>query len=167
MKIKGKFSVLAAVLHVFMIGISGIIYWKMSPLFISGEISTDDFFFYIVVPLYILFTLFALLSPLVSLKNIDIDDTLIVYKFILFRKSYSLKDIEGYFTMELPSKDTTYETIYPVSRGRILSPISSFYLSNYDEVKEKIPFRFFGKVKFSWENYMVVLLFKKYNELKK
>ena len=77
----------------------------------------------------------------------------------------SLKDIDGYFTMELPSRECTYETIYPVSTNRILPPISSFYTSNYDEVKKFIPLKNMGKVKFSWKNYMMVLLFKKYKEL--
>ncbi len=165
MNIKGQFSILALFLHILLIAVSIGAYRGMSPMFISGEITSGDLLFYITVPLYVLFTLYAVISPFVSIKNIYIDDSTIVYKYLLFRKSYHVKDVEGYFTMELPSKDTTYETIYPVSRNRILSPISSFYLSNYDEVKEQIPFRFIGRVKFSWKNYMLVLLFKNYNEL--
>jgi hypothetical protein len=165
MKIKGEFSILALLMHILLIGVSAGAYWGMSPLFISGEITAGDPLFYLTLPLYALFTLFAVISPFISIKNIYIDDSTLVYKYFLFSKSYNLKDVDGYFTMEIPSKDTTYETIYPVSRNRILSPISSFYLSNYDEVKEQIPLRFIGKVKFSWKNYMLVLLFKKYNEL--
>ena len=165
MKIKGQFSILALCLHILLVAVSIGAYRGMSPMFISGEITSGDFLFYITVPLYVLFTLFAIISPFVSIKNIYIDDSTLLYKYLLFRKRYNLKDVEGYFTMELPSKDTTYETIYPVSRNRILSPISSFYLSNYDEVKKDLPIRSLGQVKFSWKNYMMVLLFKKYNEL--
>jgi len=166
MKIKGEFSILAVLLHGMLLFFSGMVYWKMSPLFISGDIGTNDYTFYIVVPLYIIFTLFALISPLVSIKNIIIDDTSIIYKYLLMRKSYDLKDIDGYFTMEIPSKDTTYETIYPVSRNRILPPVSSFYTGNYDDFKKNIPLKNIGKVKFSWKNYLTVLIFKNYNELK-
>lgn len=165
MTIKGEFSILALFLHILLIAVSGIAYWKMSPLFVSGEISLSDPEFYIAVPLFVVFTLFAVISPLVSIKNICIDDASIKYKYLLARKTFNLKDVDGYFTMEIPSKDTTYETIYPVSRGRILPPISSFYTSNYNEVKEAVPFKKLGKVKFSWKNYMLVLFFKKYNEL--
>jgi len=165
--IKGRFSILAAFLHIMLIGFSGMVYWKMSPLFTSGEIGTEDYTFYITIPLYVLFTLFALISPLVSIKNIVVDEVSIRYKYLLMRKSFNLKDIDGYFLMDLPSRDATYETIYPVSGNRILPPISSFYISNYDEVKKNIPLKNLGKVRFSWKNYLVVLLFKKYNELKK
>lgn len=165
MKIKGQFSILALFLHILLVAVSIGAYRGMLPMFISGEITSGDFLFYITVLLYVLFTLFAVISPLVSIKNIYIDDSVLLYKYLLFRKSYNLKDVDGYFTMELPSKDTTYETIYPVSRNRILSPISSFYLSNYDEVKKDLPIRSLGKVKFSWKNYMMVLILKKYNEL--
>lgn len=165
MKIKGEFSIFALLMHILLIAVSAGAYWGMSPMFISGEISSGDPLFYITLPLYGVFVLFSILSPFISIKNIYIDEKSLRYRYLFFSRSYNLKDVEGYFTMEIPSKDTTYETIYPVSRSIILSPISSFYLSNYDEVKEQIPLRFIGKVKFSWKNYMLVLLFKKYNEL--
>lgn len=165
MKIKGEFSISALFLHILLIAVSGAAYVGMSPMFTSGEINPDDIIFYITVPLYIIFTLYALVSPLISIKNIFIDGTSIQYKYLLSRKTFNLKDIDGYFTMEIPSKDTTYETIYPVSRNRILPPISSFYISNYDEVKKAILLKKLGKVKFSLKNYMLIQFFKKYNEL--
>ncbi len=136
-------------------------------MFISGEISYGDPLFFITVPLYIVFTLFAIISSFISIKNIFIDEKFLRYRYLFFSKRYNLNNIDGYFTMELPSRDTAYETIYPVSSNRILPPISSFYTSNYDEVKKAIPLKNLGKVKFSWNNFLVVLIFKKYNELKK
>ena len=167
MKIKGQFSILAVILHILLIVVAVMAYWSMRPSFISGEIGTGDIMFYIAVPLFVIFTLFAVISPLVSIKNIYIDDASIIYKYLLMKKCFKLEEVDGYFTMDLPSKDATYETVYPVSRGRILPPISSFYLSNYDEVKKEIPLKKLGKVKFSWKNYLLVLLFKKYNELER
>jgi len=165
MTIKGKVSITAVILHIFLIVVSGMMYRYMSVFFYSGEIKPDDILFYVIIFIFILFTLFAVISPLISIKNIYIDETSLCYRYLLLKKSYDLKEIEGCFTMELPSRDTTYETIYPVSRNKILPPISSFYISNYDQVKKEIPFRSLGKIKFSWKNYMVLLLFKKYNEL--
>jgi hypothetical protein len=165
MPIKGEFSILALFLHILLVAVAGVAYWQMSPLFTSGEISFSDPEFYIAVPLFAVFTVFAVISPFVSIKNILIDDSSIKYKYLLTRKIFNLQDVDGYFTMELPSRDTTYETIYPVSRNIILPPISSFYISNYDEVKKALPLKNMGKVKFSWKNYMLVLFFKKYNEL--
>jgi hypothetical protein len=165
MLIKGKVSILALILHVLLAAVAGAVYWQMSPLFISGEINTGEAAFYIAIPIYILFTIFAVISPLVSIKSIIIDENSISYKYLLARKIFNLKDIEGYFTMDLPSKDATYETIYPVSRNRILPPISSFYTSNYDDLKKAVPLKSMGKVRFSWRNYMLILLFRKYNEL--
>ncbi len=165
MKIKGEFSILALIMHILLIAVSAGAYLGMSPLFTSGQITPGDPLFYLTVPFFVVFVLFSVISPFVSIKNIYIDEKSLRYRYIFFSRNYNINDIDGYFTMELPSRDTTYETIYPVSRNRILSPISSFYLSNYDEVKELIPFRFIGKVKFSWKNYLLVLLYKKYNEL--
>lgn len=165
MKIKGKFSILAVILHVILVIVAGMAYWSMRPLFISGEIGIGDITFYIVVPLFVIYTLFAVVSPFVSIKNVYIDDTSLSYKYLLMKKSFKLEDVDGYFIMDLPSRDATYETIYPVSRNRILPPVSSFYISNYDEMKNEIPLKKLGKVKFSWKNYMLVLFFKKYNEL--
>lgn len=165
--IKGRFSISALLLHIMLIGVAAGAYWGMSPMFISGEISYGDPLFFITVPLYIVFTLFAIISSFISIKNIFIDEKFLRYRYLFFSKRYNLNNIDGYFTMELPSRDTAYETIYPVSSNRILPPISSFYTSNYDEVKKAIPLKNLGKVKFSWNNFLVVLIFKKYNELKK
>lgn len=163
--IKGEYSILAVILHLFLLGVAGVMFWQMSPLYTTGEIGAGDILFYVTVPVYVIFVLFAVISPFVSIKKIIIDDTSIVYRYLLMKKSFNLQEIDGYFTMDLPSRDATYETIYPVSRNRILPPVSSFYISNYDEVKKSVPFRKMGKVKFSWKNYMTVLLSKKYNEL--
>ena len=165
--IKGKISIMAVFLHLLLIAVPVILFWQSAPILDSAESSADRYVIFCAVPLYVIFTLYAVAAPLVNLKTVIIDDVLISYKYLLRKKNYSLKDVDGYFTMELPSRDNTYETIYPVKNNKILPPISSFYTSNYDEIKKAIPFRNLGKVKFSWKNYLVLLLYKKYNELNK
>jgi len=50
--IKGEFSILALFLNLMLIAVSGIVYWKMSPMFTPGEISFNDPEFFIAVPLF-------------------------------------------------------------------------------------------------------------------
>lgn len=163
--VKGRFSIFAGILHFFLVAISAVAFWQVSPFMSSEMTASDRYVLYCAVPLYIIFTIYALVSPFVNLKNVIIDDISITYRYMLRKKSFRLKDIEGYFTMELPSRDTTYETIYPVSSNRILPPVSSFYISNYDQVKKAMPLKNMGKVRFSLKNYFVILFTKKYTEL--
>lgn len=163
--IKGKFSRLAVVLHLFLLVIPVMAFWQGSKLINSGEIEADSLIFYMIAAVFVLFTIYAVVSPILNIKEVYIDDKIFIYKYLFFRKSYTLNEIDGYFTMEVPSKDTTYETIYPVMRNRILPPVSSFYISNYDDLKNSFPLKHIGRVKFSWKNYFIILFVSKYNEL--
>lgn len=98
----------------------------MLPLMNSGETSIEGYVLYITAPIYMIFILYSIIAPLANLKTIIIEDISITYKYLLMKKKYNLKEIDGYFTMELPSRDNTYETIYPVRNNTILPPIDPF-----------------------------------------
>ncbi len=163
--IKGKVSISAVILHLFLIGVAIAMYWQMAPVVRGAESQSDRYIFYVAVPIYIVFVIYAMVAPLVNLKSVTIDDKTVIYRYLFFKKSILLIDVDGFFTMEIPSRDYTYETIYPVSNNKILPPVSSFYISNYDEFKNNMNLKMLGKVKFSWKNYLAVSIFKKYSEL--
>jgi hypothetical protein len=55
--------------------------------------------------------------------------------------------------MKVPSRHEEYLTAYPVSEGRILPAISSFYFDNYDDIIKQLPGEEITKIKFSWSRY--------------
>lgn len=165
--IKGRLSIYAVAMHAVLVAVAVGAFFSYPVIFSDGDITTDGPVFYMLIFIFVIYTFFAVVSPFVSIRNVHIDDKSLNYRYLLRKRVYLLETIEGYFTMELPSRDYTYETIYPVSRGIILPPVSSFYLSNYEEIKNRIPLKNLGKVRFSWRNYCLILLVKKYNELRK
>lgn len=165
--IKGRLSLFAVTMHAVLVAVAAGAFLSYPEIFSDGDITTDDPVFYILFFLFLIYAGFAAISPFVSLKSIRIDADGLTYRYPLLKKVYPLNEVEGFFIMEIPSRDYTYETIYPVSRGRILPSVSSFYISNYQEIKSSIPLKDLGRVRFSWGNYLVVVTSKKYNELKR
>lgn len=164
--VKSKVSWLVVALHIMLVGITGVLVWYIFPFVRNGswmESVQNGIYFFITI----IFGAFSLVSPFVNIKIIKIDDTALIYRYMLWQKKYIFTKINGYFLMDVPSRQGTYETIYPVSDNRILSPISSFYCDNYDEIKKALPVDNLGKIPFSWDNYKITVFSKRYDRIKR
>jgi hypothetical protein len=103
----------------------------------------------------VVFDSFALLQPLITCYKITVSEVYLDYKwtFVPFSKRYEKSKIKGYISIELPSRQATYLTYYPVLGNKLLPSISSFTLTNAKEVIEGTGFTSLGKIPFSWKFY--------------
>lgn len=106
---------------------------------------------------------FALVHPLISCYNIFYDGEFLEYRwtFIPWRKKIHAQDINGYYTMKVPSRENEYLTAFPASGDKILPAISSFYFVNFSDIVKALPGREIARLKFSWRLYFRISLLKR------
>ncbi len=134
--------------------------------FVKSYYGTKDFYtvqFFCYASVIFILDAFALIFPFAASYNIIIDEKYMTYTWIFapLRKKFLLDEIEGYYTILLPSRDNVYLTAYPQKNGRLLSSISTFYVDNYDEVIAALNKPHLGRLNFSWRTYFVDILIKK------
>lgn len=99
---------------------------------------------YKIVVILIGFELFWLVLFSTQCKFLIIEDKTITFvnpllPFLRFRKPWDAYDY--YLTIEEYSRAGTYEAIWLIKNGRVKSRISSFYYSNYNDLKDSLSLR--------------------------
>ena len=152
--VKSKFNIMLYILYPMLAIAAGFAtyYFVHAALFESG-INTVSL--YILGLCVILMDLFAVIHPFTACYDTLYDGEYLVYrwKFIPRNKIIRITDIEGYYTMKVPSRDNEYLTAFPVTRESVLPSISSFYYDNCDEVIKGLPVKHLGELPFSWKVY--------------
>lgn len=85
-------------------------------------------------------------------RYVIIDDAGITYinpllPFLRRRTAWS--DLDHYILVDEKSKYTTYEAVWLIRKGKMHSRFSSFYFSNYNELKSRVAVPGHGKKHFS------------------
>lgn len=152
--VKSEFNIVVYFLYIILVVFAGAATFRFIPQMInSPEIKG--------VPLYILlfsfgiFDIFAVAHPLNSCFNVFYDGEYLLYKWTFIPRSIKIhaEKIEGFYTMKVPSRHDEYLTAYPVSDGKILPAISSFYFDNYDDIVKQLPGVEIARIRFSWRTY--------------
>lgn len=147
--VKSKFSIILYILYPMLAAASGFAtyYFIRSMLFESG-INTAA----LIIPglCVILIDAFTLFHPALACYDICYNGEFLVYrwKFIPRTLKIRITDIEGYYTMKVPSRNNEYMTSFPVTRQTVLPSISEFYYGNYDEVVKGLPVKHSGSYPF-------------------
>lgn len=152
--VKSEFNIVVYFLYIILVVFAGFTTFRFIPQMInSPEVKG--------VPLYILlfsfgiFDIFAVIHPLNSCYNVFYDGEYLLYKWTFIPRSIKIhaEKVEGFYTMKIPSRHDEYLTAYPVSEGRILPAISSFYFDNYDDIVKQLPCVEIARIRFSWSSY--------------
>lgn len=103
----------------------------------------------------LLIDLFAILNPALACYDTCYDGEFLhyIWKFIPRRMKIRITDIEGYYTMKVPSRNNEYLTAFPVTATSVLPSISAFYYDNYEEIVKGLPVQHLGELPFSWKVY--------------
>lgn len=152
--VKSEFSIVVYFLYIVLVVFAGFATFRFIPQMINSPELKG-------VPLYILlvcfgiFDIFALFHPLNSCYNVFYDGEYLTYKWTFIPRSIKIhaEKVDGFYTMKVPSRHEEYLTAYPVSEGRILPAISSFYFDNYDDIIKQLPGEEITRIKFSWSRY--------------
>lgn len=98
---------------------------------------------------------FAIGYPLLAVYRIEITDGALVYRWVFLprKKKVCLHEIEGYYSVLLPSRQAEYMTFYPVSGGRVLPAVSSFLFANSGAFMKQTGLKHLGRLPFSWNLY--------------
>jgi hypothetical protein len=123
-------------------------------------ITTASFFYCFSI---LLLFIFSIVYPVTALYRVELRNNYLEYSWIIIsrRKKVALAEIEGYYSILLPSRNSEYLTFYPVSRGRVLPAISSFAFSNSGEFIIRTGLKHLGMLPFSWKMYFWNILIRK------
>ena len=159
---KSEFSIVVYFLYIVLVTFAGVTTFRFIPQMINNPELKG-------VPLYILLAcfgmidLFAVIHPLNSCYNFFYDGEYLLYKWTFIPRNIKIhaEKVEGFYTMKVPSRHDEYLTVYPVSEGKILPAISSFYFNNYDDIVKQLPGAEIANIKFSWRAYFNMAVLRK------
>ena len=106
---------------------------------------------------------FAVGYPLLSIYRVEICEGALVYTWVFLprKKKTYLHEIEGYYSVILPSRQAEYMTFYPVSGGRVLPAVSSFLFANSGPFMKETGLTHLGRLTFSWQLYFGKIVIRK------
>lgn len=152
--VKSEFNIAVYLLYIILIAFAGIGTFMLLPPVLKDP-GINRISLYIIIFSFTLFDLFAFIHPLISCYNVFYDGEYLLYKwtFIPRRKKIHAEQIEGYYTMKVPSREDEYLTAYPACGNKLLPAISSFYFDNYSDIVKDLPGDELARIKFSWSKY--------------
>lgn len=152
--VKSKFSLILYVLYPILAAtaVAATYYFLRTTLFEEGINHASLFILGVCV---LLIDLFAFVHPALACYDTSYDGEFLVYRWKFIPRSMKIRitDIEGYYTMKVPSRNNEYLTTFPVTRQSVLPSISEFYYDNYEEVVKGLPVQHLGELSFSWKVY--------------
>lgn len=152
--IKSEFSIMLYILYPVLAAACGFAtyYFVRSAMFERGM---NDAALYILGLCVLLMDVFAILHPMLACYDVYYDGEYLFYKwkFIPRNRKFRIQDIDGYYTMKVPSRNNEYMTAYPVQGNAVLPSISSFFYDNYEDVVRGLPVKHMGEIPFSWTVY--------------
>ncbi len=160
-KIKSEFNIAVYFLYGILIAAAGIGTYTLFPMLREPDMSRLAF--YVISAGIALFDIFAIVHPLISCYNVFYDGEFLEYRWTLIprRKKIHAQNIEGFYTMKVPSKEDEYMTAFPLYGDRMLPAISSFYFDNYNDILKELPGREIARLKFSWRTYFRISVLKR------
>ncbi len=93
---------------------------------------------------YILFLLFVLSQIKIIKLNSD-SITSIIPVFTFLHKVHSWKENDFYITIDEYSRAGTHEAVWIIRNEKVIQRFSSFYYSNYKELKNNLQIEYKGK----------------------
>lgn len=152
--VRSKFSIILYILYPVLAAASGFAtyYFIHATLFEQGLSGAALFVMGFCI---LLMDAFAFIHPALACYDTCYDGEFLIYKWKFIPRSLKIRitDIEGYYTMKVPSRNNEYLTAFPVTRQAVLPSISEFYYDNYDEIINGLPVKHLEELSFSWKVY--------------
>ena len=152
--VRSKFSIMLYILYPLLAAAAGVAtyYFVRSVFFDTG---IDSAALCVMGLCVLLIDLFAILNPALACYDTIYDGEFLHYKWKFIPRIMKIRitDIEGYYTMKVPSRNNEYLTAFPVTATSVLPSISAFYYDNYEEIVKGLPVQHLGELPFSWKVY--------------
>lgn len=161
--IKSKANIFVYILFAVLAVGTGMLLWYTTKSVMSGRYlnSVNDIVLLVLTPPIVYF---VIIHPFLSWYTFTVTETQIIFSRTLLpfiKISVLLTDLDGYYTMNVKSRESEYLTYIPVSNGMPLPLISSFYIDNSRKIIEATGVKFIGHIPYSMKRYFTITLLKR------